>query len=246
MGTTKVQVYVYELTNGMARAMSRSLLGIEVEGVWHTGIVAYNQEYFFGSHGISSVLPGGVIGQPTEIVDIGETEIPIELFEEFLLELANDRFHGTKYHLLEHNCNNFSNEVAQFLTGNPIPAKIVNLPSEVMKTPFGQMIRPFIESMMGQVNGMGQFQPHQQPSTLLSAQAPILPQPSTIPQLSNILQPPSIPQPLTIPQPSIIPQPSAAGSIAQPSSSSTPATSTTHSKSDAAPSDSSHHDFDLD
>jgi len=28
-----------------------------VEGVWHTGIVAYGREYFFGAGGVQSVRP---------------------------------------------------------------------------------------------------------------------------------------------------------------------------------------------
>ncbi len=38
------------------------------------------------------------------------------------------------YDLLENNCNSFSNEVAQFLTGKTIPDYIVNLPAEVLST----------------------------------------------------------------------------------------------------------------
>lgn len=39
-----------------------------------------------------------------------------------------------KYHLFEHNCNTFSSEVAQFLTGTKIPSYIIDLPSEVLAT----------------------------------------------------------------------------------------------------------------
>lgn len=39
-----------------------------------------------------------------------------------------------KYHLFEHNCNTFSSEVAQFLTGTKIPSYITDLPSEVLST----------------------------------------------------------------------------------------------------------------
>ena len=41
---------------------------------------------------------------------------------------------GETYHLFEHNCNTFSNEVAQFLTGSRIPEYITDLPSEVLST----------------------------------------------------------------------------------------------------------------
>jgi len=152
MAKAKVQLYMYELTGGFARLLSRTLLGKEIEGIWHTAIVAYDQEHFFGSHGISSILPGSIIGQPTEIIDLGETEITPEAFQEFVAEMRNERFCGTKYHLLEHNCNNFSNEVAQFLTGSPIPAKITSMPSDIIDTPFGQKLLPIIESVKGQIN----------------------------------------------------------------------------------------------
>ena len=38
------------------------------------------------------------------------------------------------YHLLDHNCNTFSDETAQFLCGQHIPAHITNLPKEVLET----------------------------------------------------------------------------------------------------------------
>lgn len=38
------------------------------------------------------------------------------------------------YDLLRHNCNTFSNEIAQFLCGNSIPQHILDLPTEVLST----------------------------------------------------------------------------------------------------------------
>ncbi len=52
-----VQLHVYDLSNGMAAQFSRQLIGKHIEGVWHTGIVVYNKEYYFGG-GISYDDPG--------------------------------------------------------------------------------------------------------------------------------------------------------------------------------------------
>ena len=49
--------------------------------------------------------------------------------------------------MFHHNCNTFSNEVAQFLTGKKIPSYITDLPLEVMSTPFGAMIGQFFENV---------------------------------------------------------------------------------------------------
>ena len=39
-----------------------------------------------------------------------------------------------KYNIIEHNCNNFTNDVSQFLTGNTIPSYITGLPRELLDT----------------------------------------------------------------------------------------------------------------
>nr|CAB3237438.1 desumoylating isopeptidase 1-like [Phallusia mammillata] len=143
----KVKLFIYDISKGLARQMSQSLLGRQIEGIWHTSIVVYGSEFFFGGMGIESCPPcGTVLGPPDQQVDVGETEIPQEMFYEYLTELGQDTFLPNKYSLFEHNCNNFSAEVSQFLTGNEIPSYITNLPNEVLQTPFGQMIKGVVEN----------------------------------------------------------------------------------------------------
>lgn len=147
--TSDVKVYIYDISMGMARAMSQGILGVQIEGIWHTGIVVYSQEYFFGgSSGIEACSPGGtILGQPLQIIDLGKTEIPFDVFMDFLHELSSTTYTAESYHLFHHNCNNFSSELAQFLTGKDIPSHITSLPQDVLSTPFGAMIKPFVEAL---------------------------------------------------------------------------------------------------
>lgn len=87
-----VDLYIYDLTQGMARVMSQMILGRfrckfctitekwrkfsffsiwlsgrVLDGVWHTAVVVYGREYFFGSQGIQSCPPVSV---STKEVDI--------------------------------------------------------------------------------------------------------------------------------------------------------------------------------
>ena len=87
MGETPVKIYIYDLSKGMARALSQmwlgkfarklilvmwifpnslifltiyssfSLIGKHLDGVWHTGVVAYSKEYFYGGMGIENCPP---------------------------------------------------------------------------------------------------------------------------------------------------------------------------------------------
>ncbi|XP_058101505.1 uncharacterized protein LOC131245811 isoform X2 [Magnolia sinica] len=129
----------------------------------HTGVVVYGNEYFFGG-GIQHAPAGTTpYGTPVRVVDLGTTHVPKELFEEYLQEIS-PRYTAETYSLLRHNCNNFSNEVAQFLVGATIPDDILKLPNEVMDSPMGAMILPMIQQLemtlrQGAVPQAPQFRP---------------------------------------------------------------------------------------
>lgn len=69
-----VKLYVYDLSNGMAKSLSRQLTGRQIDGIWysmessrtfcgplhddrHTSIVVYGKEVFYGQ-GIAVTAPG--------------------------------------------------------------------------------------------------------------------------------------------------------------------------------------------
>ncbi|XP_068107924.1 desumoylating isopeptidase 1 isoform X2 [Hyperolius riggenbachi] len=149
----------------MARRLSPVMLGKQLEGIWHTSIIAFDEEFFYGGGGITSCPPGGtLLGDPDTVVDLGSTEVTEEIFLEYLSSLGESGFSGNSYNLFDHNCNTFSNEVAQFLTGRKIPSYITELPSEVLSTPFGQALRPFLDSIQIQPPGSNTFHRQSGPS----------------------------------------------------------------------------------
>ncbi|PHZ07544.1 DUF862-domain-containing protein [Rhizopus microsporus ATCC 52813] len=144
-----VQLYIYDLSQGLAKSMSLALTGKQIDGIWHTSVVVYDQEFYYGQ-GIMAVPPGSTQhGAPLQKIDIGETYLPLEVVLEYIDSLRSV-YTAEKYHLLDFNCNTFSNDLCQFLCGKTIPAHITTLPSEVINTPFGQSILPMIENMFGQ------------------------------------------------------------------------------------------------
>lgn len=144
----RVELFIYDLSRGIAKTMSPTLLGKQIEGIWHTGIVAYGREYFYGSSGIASCRPGGtILGDPDRIEDLGESQVPYQLFLEYIFGLGEATYRPGAYDLFKHNCNNFSDEVSQFLCGHGIPKHILQLPDEVLNTPLGQVLSPMLASM---------------------------------------------------------------------------------------------------
>jgi hypothetical protein len=144
-----VQLLVYDLSRGMASSMSEAILGARIDGIWHTGVLVFNKEYFYG--GGIQVAPVGVFSAgnqmyPVQTINIGETNKTKAELDSFLSSIHN-RFTALTYDLLRNNCNNFSNEVCMFLTGRGIPSFIIDLPNIIFSTPGGAMLRPMIENM---------------------------------------------------------------------------------------------------
>ena len=142
-----IQLYVYDLTRGMARQMSRQFLGIQIDAVYHTALVFNNIEYFFGA-GVQTCYPGSTHhGRPMEVIPMGTTHLPLDTTLEYLDSLK-EVYTPESYDLFAHNCNNFTNDFAMLLVGKGIPDHITSLPRRVLETPFGQMLRPQIEAGM--------------------------------------------------------------------------------------------------
>ncbi|KAJ5670499.1 uncharacterized protein N7477_005862 [Penicillium maclennaniae] len=193
-----VQLYVYDLSKGLARQFSRALTGTQIDAIYHTSIVVNGVEYYYGQ-GIQNAAPGSTHhGQPIERLKLGTTELPAEVIEEWLASLT-EIYTPESYDLFLHNCNNFTQDLAMFLVGKSIPEHIRNLPRQFLDTPFGQMMRPQIEmALKGVTQGAGPGTapgPSFQPPSSRPAPPPV-PQmstaahavPSTVRNVSNLSQ----------------------------------------------------------
>eukprot|EP00835_Amoeboradix_gromovi_P001582 NODE_75_length_23373_cov_0.434261.p3 type:complete len:514 gc:universal NODE_75_length_23373_cov_0.434261:4363-2822(-) len=140
---TSVTLFVYDISNGLAKSLSSQLLGTHIEAIYHTSVVVFNREIFYGQ-GISvAQIKQTHFGLPIDEIAMGNTSIDYATFKEFLNQIKS-RFSAANYHLLNFNCNTFTNEVCKFLLGKAIPSKILSLPSEFLNTPLGKMIEPMI------------------------------------------------------------------------------------------------------
>ncbi|PFH34147.1 UBA/TS-N domain-containing protein [Besnoitia besnoiti] len=157
-----VQLRVYDLSRGMARQMSPMLLGRQIDGIWHTGVVVYGIEYFYGG-GVCCLPPEQVERDyqmsPTRLVNMGFTTIDRATFDAYVQQIS-PRFTEATYDLLHWNCNHFTQELTQFLLQKPIPDYIRFQVDEVAQTPMGSMLLPMLQRQQQQMqrvaSSMGQ------------------------------------------------------------------------------------------
>jgi len=124
---------------------SGELLGTHIEAIYHTAIVVFGMEYWFGQ-GLQCAPRDATqtqFGQPMWTETLGTTELTRDIFEDWLRD-ASSRYSADTYSLLEHNCNNFSDEAGTFLCGVGVPKKILDLPETVLSTEIGQALKPFL------------------------------------------------------------------------------------------------------
>ncbi|KAL6911922.1 hypothetical protein ACP4OV_000727 [Aristida adscensionis] len=101
-------------------------------GVFHSGIEVHGTEYGFGAHDFpssgvfeveSKCCPGFVYRRS---ICLGTTDMSQEEFRSFIEKLAG-KYHGNSYNLITKNCNHFTDDVCQNLTGKPIPGWVNRL-----------------------------------------------------------------------------------------------------------------------
>ncbi|KAM0335795.1 hypothetical protein ACHAQA_000845 [Verticillium albo-atrum] len=137
----EVELFTYDLSQGLARQMSQGFLGFQLDAIYHTSIHLNGLEYVYDG-GIVTINPGtSHLGRPLQRIPLGKTELPMDVIEEFLDSLR-PIFTVEAYDLWKHNCNNFSDSFAKFLVGKGIPDHIINMPQAVMDSPMGRMLLP--------------------------------------------------------------------------------------------------------
>lgn len=141
-----VHLYVYDLSKGTAKVISAVLAVIKpIDAIWHTGVVAYGTEYFFGPRksGIQrNPVGSGEYGSTIDVVHLGFTTVSKGRLEAFLQEIQ-PRYTPSAYDVALHNCNSFSDELSRFLVGSGIPEAIRRLPLELTTSVLG-VLSPLI------------------------------------------------------------------------------------------------------
>ncbi|KAK9697787.1 hypothetical protein RND81_08G061400 [Saponaria officinalis] len=101
-------------------------------GIFHSGIEVHGMEYGFGAHdfaasGVFEVEPKSCPGFIyRSSISLGRTSMSQSEFQTFIEGVASD-YHGDTYHLITKNCNHFTDDMANRLTGKRIPGWVNRL-----------------------------------------------------------------------------------------------------------------------
>ncbi|KAK1938605.1 hypothetical protein X943_002671 [Babesia divergens] len=146
--TVPVYMKAYDLSHGLVSTISVPLLGFQLEAVWHTSIAIFGNEYLFGdgiSYNDEGICESQTSAKLVRKVLLGHTNITKDVFHDYI-ESIREQFSSESYNLLKWNCNNFTNVVAEFLTGKGIPDEYVKFVDRIAQSPNGKMVLSIVEN----------------------------------------------------------------------------------------------------
>jgi len=149
----KVTLWLYDISNGWAKNASLFLLGHHFDGIWHSGVVIewpdHTAELWFGGKIFESVPGTTPFGEPMERRDLGYTYKSHDDTLDFIKRHLCSEFSSERYDVLTHNCNHFSEALAQFLMNGHIPDDVLRQPDMVMSTITARALRPVLNRWLG-------------------------------------------------------------------------------------------------
>jgi len=144
-----VTLHLYDLSRGLATMLGPMLFSQELEGVWHTGIVVFGKEYYFGGD-IFYDHPGHTgFGTPRVVVPLGTTLRQRDELHAFIVDDLKPVFNREAYDAARNNCNHFTDRVSMYLVGRHIPEEILDQPQLMLDTNLGRALRPLLNRVLG-------------------------------------------------------------------------------------------------
>merc|ERR1712228_941327 len=90
---------------------------------------------------------GTILGEPDRVENLGESQVPYQLFLEYIFGLGEQTYRPGVYDLLKNNSNTFSDEVSQFLCGHKIPKDILALPQQLNDTEICKSVSAILKEL---------------------------------------------------------------------------------------------------
>ena len=151
---TKVSLISYDISGKATKNLSRILFGKKIEGIWHTSILAFGYEWWYGGDCFQSRPFSTPFGPtPDKVEDLGETTRTLTEVKDFIRTKMRKKYNYNTYDVIKNNCNHFSNDVSMFLCHVGIRKSVVSLPGDLLSGGLAKVLRPFLNKWLGGFSG---------------------------------------------------------------------------------------------
>jgi len=162
-----VELLLYDVSRGASWVLGKLLPGQSLGAMYHSSVLVFDTEYWYCGH-ICMSRPTVVVkeqfGPPVQtstmklepssympallVVRLGWTICTRDDFHAFLSQRMAVKYRHDNYDALSHNCNAFTNDAVNFLTGRDIPEAVQQLPEYVLNMPMVRRLWPKINNWL--------------------------------------------------------------------------------------------------
>jgi len=142
----EVYLLLYDISYGLSNAISETILGKSVTGIYQGSVLVFGKEFYFGNGICAAEIGKSPFGnKPAQKLLLGSTEVPEELFYAFLKDVS-EKFNRNSFNLESNNCLHFADEVTQLLTGTSISKELFTQSKEALSVvEFKKMVVPVFD-----------------------------------------------------------------------------------------------------
>jgi Ca2+-binding EF-hand superfamily protein len=161
-----VEMLVYDVSDGMSTRLTPFMLGGSVEAIYHTSVLVYGSEWWYGGRLFRSIPPcSSCFGPPLRssvmnlrpseyypnllVVPLGYTLATLEEFQAFLSQRLRGKYTRENYDVILRNCNSFTDEAVRFLTGTGVPEQVLRLQEFCKASHLIRLLRPVLNRWLG-------------------------------------------------------------------------------------------------
>eukprot|EP00927_Polykrikos_kofoidii_P009789 TRINITY_DN14102_c1_g1_i1.p1 TRINITY_DN14102_c1_g1~~TRINITY_DN14102_c1_g1_i1.p1 ORF type:complete len:955 (+),score=165.61 TRINITY_DN14102_c1_g1_i1:2203-5067(+) len=167
---TPVEVLLYDISSGFTKFTAQLLLGASFEAMYHSGTIVFGKEYWYGgrvfkstpahevatfgptlTESVMHLKPSAYVAE-LQTLHMGHTLATAKEWHAFVNKQLCKEYRPDNYDVLSHNCNCFSSDGVDFLTGKRLPTEIMHLPDLVLNTRTASFLRSILN---GRLNGFG-------------------------------------------------------------------------------------------
>mmetsp|Transcript_94010 Transcript_94010/g.148634 ORF Transcript_94010/g.148634 Transcript_94010/m.148634 type:complete len:609 (+) Transcript_94010:88-1914(+) len=149
----EVVVHLYDLSNGLSQSVLPWILGEELEGIWHCGVVVFGKEYYFGGELVYDTPGQTAFGIPKKQISLGHTLWRRDELHAFIVNEMKPLFNRDRYDTIYCNCNHFADRVCTWLTGNSLPKEVARQGEELMRYAATRAVVPVLNRWLKAIDG---------------------------------------------------------------------------------------------
>lgn len=145
----KVSLLFYDISGKATKVFGRLLFGKKIEGIWHTSIMAFEKEWWYGGDLFRSTPFKTPFGEPVKRLEQGVTYFTKQELATYITERLHVKFNQKTYDVFENNCNNFSDILSVFLCGKRIPQDVLDMPKDLLAGGIARLFRRPLNRWLG-------------------------------------------------------------------------------------------------